>query len=99
MQAETLKYFYLLFSPDHILPLDTIVFNTEAHIFPRFKLDRGLKTGWTRKARNADGHIIDTPKADAVKIQTVQVRETGPDGVVETAVKEHAVTEGHVGLI
>jgi len=34
--AETLKYLYLLFSPDDILPLDQYVFNTEAHPFPIF---------------------------------------------------------------
>ncbi|OWZ05626.1 Glycoside hydrolase [Phytophthora megakarya] len=32
--AETLKYLFLLFSDDDILPLDQIVFNTEAHPFP-----------------------------------------------------------------
>lgn len=29
--AETLKYMYLLFSPDDVLPLDRYVLNTEAH--------------------------------------------------------------------
>nr|CAG4714216.1 unnamed protein product [Naegleria fowleri] len=29
--AETLKYLYLLFSPNHVIPLDKFVFNTEAH--------------------------------------------------------------------
>ena len=56
--AETLKYFYLLFSPRDLLPLDSIVINTEAHIFPRFELKRGLKTGWERKPRGADGRIL-----------------------------------------
>lgn len=32
--AETLKYLYLLFSDDSLLPLDLWVFNTEAHPFP-----------------------------------------------------------------
>ena len=58
MQAETLKYFYLLFSPNDLLPLEKIVLNTEAHIFPRFELARGLKTGWKRKPRDSEGHII-----------------------------------------
>ena len=31
--AETLKYLYLIFSEDHVLPLDKYVFNTEAHPF------------------------------------------------------------------
>lgn len=34
--AETLKYIYLLFSPDDIIPLDSYVFNTEAHPLPVF---------------------------------------------------------------
>jgi len=32
--AETLKYLYLLFSPNEVLPLNQFVFNTEAHPFP-----------------------------------------------------------------
>ncbi len=59
--AETLKYFYLLFSPQDLLPLDSVVINTEAHIFPRFELKRGLKTGWERKPRGADGRILAKP--------------------------------------
>ncbi|KAI0477038.1 glycoside hydrolase family 47 protein [Xylaria cf. heliscus] len=35
--AETLKYFYLLFSPPDIVNLDDYVFNTEAHPFLRPK--------------------------------------------------------------
>lgn len=31
--AETLKYLYLIFSDDHVLPLDKYVLNTEAHPF------------------------------------------------------------------
>lgn len=50
-QAETLKYLYLLFSPTDILPLDEIVWNTEAHPLPRFKMGRLLKTGWERKLK------------------------------------------------
>ena len=29
--AETLKYAYLLFAPDGVLPYGSVVFNTEAH--------------------------------------------------------------------
>jgi len=29
--AETLKYLYLIFSEDDLIPLDEFVFNTEAH--------------------------------------------------------------------
>ncbi|KAI1758913.1 glycoside hydrolase family 47 protein [Hypoxylon sp. FL1150] len=56
--AETLKYFYLLFSPNDLLPLDKIVINTEAHAFPRFDMGQLFSTGWKRKPRDADGKII-----------------------------------------
>lgn len=32
--AETLKYLWLIFSDDDAIPLDTWVFNTEAHPLP-----------------------------------------------------------------
>ena len=90
IQAETLKYFYLLFSPNDLLPLDSIVINTEAHIFPRFKLARGLKTGWERKPRDAQGRLIHQPTKSiseeptgdangvkyAAKVRTIIVEET-----------------------
>ncbi|KAF8609494.1 glycoside hydrolase [Ceratobasidium sp. AG-I] len=34
--SETLKYLFLLFSDKSVLPLDEVVFNTEAHPFPVF---------------------------------------------------------------
>ncbi|WQF82895.1 Putative glycoside hydrolase family 47, six-hairpin glycosidase-like superfamily [Colletotrichum destructivum] len=49
--AETLKYFYLLFSPTDYMPLTEVVFNTEAHPFPRFLPRGSLKTGWQRLPR------------------------------------------------
>lgn len=58
MQAETLKYFYLLFSPNDLLPLDKVVINTEAHFFPRFELGQLFSTGWQRKKRGPDGKIV-----------------------------------------
>jgi mannosyl-oligosaccharide alpha-1,2-mannosidase len=33
--AETLKYFYLIFSPPDVVSLDEFVFNTEAHPLKR----------------------------------------------------------------
>lgn len=33
--AETLKYFYLIFSPPDLISLDDYVFNTEAHPLKR----------------------------------------------------------------
>jgi mannosyl-oligosaccharide alpha-1,2-mannosidase len=32
--GETLKYLYLLFGDDSVIPLDKFVFNTEAHPLP-----------------------------------------------------------------
>jgi mannosyl-oligosaccharide alpha-1,2-mannosidase len=58
-QAETLKYLYLLFGPDDILPLDKVVFNTEAHPFPRFELGKNFFTGWKRKPRDSEGRLLE----------------------------------------
>lgn len=52
--AETLKYFYLLFSDRDFIPLEENVFNTEAHPFPKFQLGGDLKTGWKRKSRKPE---------------------------------------------
>lgn len=49
--AETLKYFYLLFSDRDFISLEEHVFNTEAHPMPRFKLGGDLKTGWERSTQ------------------------------------------------
>lgn len=46
--AETLKYLYLLFDDEDIIPLTDYVFNTEAHPFPKFDMEPLFKTGWTR---------------------------------------------------
>ena len=96
-QAETLKYFYLLFGPNDVLPLDKVVFNTEAHAFPHFELGKLFKTGWQRKPRDINGNVLpDPPKeravaaADAavkqepvVRIQTVEVAGATRTEVVE----------------
>lgn len=50
--AETLKYLYLLFSDDSLLPLDQYVFNTEAHPMPILKpgsLPKLETKEWTTK--------------------------------------------------
>ena len=59
-----------------LLPLDSIVINTEAHIFPRFKLIRGLKTGWERKPRDKDGRLV------------VEVEKKSVEGTKQEADKE-----------
>lgn len=43
--AETLKYLYLLFSGDDLLPLDHWVFNTEAHPLPVLRLANSTLSG------------------------------------------------------
>lgn len=56
--AETLKYFYLLFSDDTFFPLDSVVFNTEAHPMPKFDVggSKVFVTGWQRSAVPAPKH-------------------------------------------
>jgi len=44
--AETLKYFYLLFKEEDILPHDKWVFNTEAHPLPIFEWSKWEKDSW-----------------------------------------------------
>ena len=39
--GETLKYLYLLFSDESLVPLDHFVFNTEAHPLPIFDVRQG----------------------------------------------------------
>jgi len=67
--------------------LTDVVFNTEAHPFPRFQLGKLFKTGWERKARDADGKLVqDTQKHEGVpavldgmgpqKIETIHLTET-----------------------
>uniref|UniRef100_A0A4W4F5J2 alpha-1,2-Mannosidase n=1 Tax=Electrophorus electricus TaxID=8005 RepID=A0A4W4F5J2_ELEEL len=43
--AETLKYLYLLFSSDELLPLESWVFNTEAHPLPVLRLANATMPG------------------------------------------------------
>ncbi|KAK4696648.1 hypothetical protein P7C71_g1288, partial [Lecanoromycetidae sp. Uapishka_2] len=105
--AETLKYFYLLFSPTDLLPLNTIIINTEAHIFPRFKLTRGLKTGWERKPRDADGRLIQPARSEmhqetktvsgAQTVHTVKVEEVAQIPLADDAVAEPAEIHGGHG--
>ncbi|KAH7401840.1 glycoside hydrolase [Phaeosphaeria sp. MPI-PUGE-AT-0046c] len=66
--AETLKYFYLLFGPNDLLPLDQIVLNTEAHPFPRFDPSKKrFKTGWKRLPRDKDGNLVQEEKKEEHK--------------------------------
>lgn len=72
--AETLKYMFLLFSPETDFPLDKIVINTEGHIFPRFDMGKVFKTGWKRGSS--------TEVKTASEQEVVQVKNTeGPGGI------------------
>lgn len=65
--AETLKYLYLLFddSEDEKLPLNKVVFNTEAHPFPRFDPNPLFKTGWSREqVSEQNDKIVNQDKID-----------------------------------
>jgi endoplasmic reticulum Man9GlcNAc2 1,2-alpha-mannosidase len=77
--AETLKYFYLLFSDDvgvkgGLPGLEDVVINTEAHFLPRFSIEGSKiwKTGWVRQKKedwlNSQIHIeakpVTTPRLE-----------------------------------
>ena len=75
--AETLKYFYLLFSDDDFFPLDKNVFNTEAHPFPTFDISGSkiFKTGWQRTKQPSVGSI---PQEKDIQVGSgVHLDETG----------------------
>ncbi|KAF2456647.1 family 47 glycosyl hydrolase [Lineolata rhizophorae] len=80
--AETLKYFYLLFGPDDVLPLDQIVLNTEAHPFPQFSMGPLFKTGWERKPRDAEGNIIQNTVRSELSNED---SNSGSERVIQTA--------------
>jgi hypothetical protein len=71
-----LKYLYLLFSPNDLLPLDQIVINTEAHPFPRFEMGHLFSTGWQRKPRGPDGLIVPEKKEEKVVTKTLEEANT-----------------------
>lgn len=101
--AETLKYLYLLFSDDeNLFPLQDVVFNTEAHIFPRQGLSKGMKTGWERKVRDEAGRIVRErdgggdlipEEADGKEIVTKTRVDRKTIQVIATKVAESVVTE------
>ena len=95
LQAETLKYFYLLFGPNDVLPLDKVVFNTEAHAFPTFELGKLFKTGWKRKPRDSNGQIVETaaPAAAAAARDSItgDIKEGAKEVVKEAVAKVKTV--------
>ncbi|CAK4034478.1 glycoside hydrolase family 47 [Lecanosticta acicola] len=87
--AETLKYFFLLFSNDDILPLNDVVFNTEAHPFPRFQMGKLFKTGWERRKAGASTSppAQENSAAHHDNVQTIEVTQTVQQEVVATITK------------
>lgn len=64
-----------------------MIFNTEAHAFPRFDLGKLFKTGWERKPRDAEGKVVagrtsvegemkQEIEGGEVEVKTVQVTRT-----------------------
>ncbi|EMC91481.1 glycoside hydrolase family 47 protein [Baudoinia panamericana UAMH 10762] len=88
--AETLKYFYLLFSSPQMLPLTDVVFNTEAHPFPRFPMGKLFKTGWQRKPRDKEGKVIQTASvSSSTSLQGVRAAtESAADMHIQTVLAE-----------
>ncbi|KOS16721.1 Mannosyl-oligosaccharide 1 [Escovopsis weberi] len=75
--AETLKYMYLLFSPDDVMPLDKIVLNTEAHPFPRFDMGQLFSTGWKRQPRDKGKNAKNGKKEEEEEEEEAKAAESG----------------------
>lgn len=79
-----MKYLYLLFSDDDLLPLDQVVFNTEAHPLPIFHPTERFPTGWARKqpaaAAAPEPEVKKEPVAAAEPVAAVE------SNIVKTAV-------------
>jgi mannosyl-oligosaccharide alpha-1,2-mannosidase len=69
-----------------------VVFNTEAHPFPRFQLSKLLTTGWQRKPRDKDGKLPPEAKQEVetraeqpvpTKFETVEVKESSKETPVD----------------
>ncbi|KAF8978652.1 mannosyl-oligosaccharide alpha-1,2-mannosidase [Entomortierella lignicola] len=80
--AETLKYFYLLFSPNDIFPLDEYVFNTEAHPLPIFDpSEKLLKPPVAEETANQGKEIEKAAaetEASAANLINDNIDQTGP---------------------
>ncbi|KAF9335556.1 mannosyl-oligosaccharide alpha-1,2-mannosidase [Podila minutissima] len=67
--AETLKYLYLLFGPNDVLPLDKYVFNTEAHPLPVFTAPAHMlaRTAGLKGARSGANGVEEKKPEKTVK--------------------------------
>lgn len=50
-----------------MLPLDSMVLNTEAHPLPRFDAGPAFSTGWQWKPRDASGRMVGGPRRKATE--------------------------------
>jgi mannosyl-oligosaccharide alpha-1,2-mannosidase len=100
--AETLKYFYLLFSDDSFFPLDSVVFNTEAHPLPKFDISgsKVFVTGWQRNTGEppkpkpgSDGKVVrvDAPQ----RVEKVAAADAQKPAVAVPHEHEHDDTMEH----
>lgn len=71
-----------------MLPLTDVIFNTEAHPFPRFELGKLFTTGWQRKPRDENGRIIPEAKPEV---------ETRAETPIPTEVQQVVVDENAKG--
>ncbi|KAK5460807.1 mannosyl-oligosaccharide alpha-1,2-mannosidase [Exophiala xenobiotica] len=103
--AETLKYFYLLFSDDSFFPLDSVVFNTEAHPLPKFDISgsKVFVTGWQRNTGEppkpkpgSDGKVVrvDAPQ----RVEKVAAADAQKPAVAVPHEHEHddMMEHGHI---
>lgn len=74
--AETLKYMFLLFSPESDFPLDKVVINTEGHLFPRFQMGKTFRTGWRR------GRPKEVEEAASLRPRVIQLENVSGSGEV-----------------
>jgi len=71
--------------------LDSVVFNTEAHPFPRFEMGKLFSTGWKRKPRDSSGMVLKDVTPAVIPETPVEVvaAEVGVGGGgAKTVIKE-----------
>lgn len=70
-----------------------MVFNTEAHAFPRFQLGKLFKTGWERKKRDSEKDISLEMKQEANRDEEANMQTTVASLTSTTSVEGSLGTE------
>ncbi|ONH66656.1 Mannosyl-oligosaccharide 1,2-alpha-mannosidase [Cyberlindnera fabianii] len=87
--AETLKYLYLLFDDTNLMPLNEVVFNTEAHPFPVFSMNPLFSTGWKRSTPGEPGAgaagVVEEPKKQNVRPPVDEAVDSGKEKKISAA--------------